>query len=83
VNLLDGYTGGGTDSFFDVFVEVAVADDYAGSGTPILDAPEGWTYQWKDSDTDGINDTFRLIVPEPASLSLLALGALGLIRRKR
>ena len=37
--------------------------------------------QWGGSSNDGV--IFSLIVPEPATLSLLALGGLALLRRKR
>ena len=78
VNYLGTYTPG-PDSFFDVWLELDTA--YAGSGNITMLTP-GTSYEWKDLNLDGKIDTLR--IPEPATLSILALGLGGLIiRRKR
>ena len=80
VNLLGSYTPA-PDSFFDVWLITS-----GGGGGGAFDSlPTNWTAEWKDLvGGDEVKETLRLTyIPEPATLSLLVLGGLALIRRRR
>lgn len=64
------YTGGGTGSY-------GTWDTTTGVFSEILDLPS-----FPDPTADGRELEMAIRIPEPATLSLLALGALGLLRRR-
>ena len=83
VNLLGEYVPDPNDTFDVSFIYPTNRPLNAGSGT-FGSLPDDWNAAWVDTDDDEVADTLRLeYIPEPATLSLLGLGALSLIRRKR
>jgi hypothetical protein len=83
---------GQEDWYWDVwrFADTALEDQgrYGGDFAHAV-LPPTWYYTWEDVIDDEPEgspdrvDTLRIHVPEPATLAILALGALGLIRRRR
>jgi hypothetical protein len=77
---LGGGGGGGgymIDSFFDIFTEVSTdgGNTWAPSIQTSADGGQTWSLSAQSARIDGL--------PEPATLSLLALGGLALIRRRK
>ena len=77
-----GATLGSTDLFLDVGTQVIGYDPdtdgnvYLGSGDAAVDRETGGT-------SSSVRDGVVTVTPEPATMGLLALGALGLIARRR